>query len=356
MKHSRPPSQRGAAALIVTLMLFLAMALAALALGRHLVFGHRASANQARATQAFEAAEAGLEWAQAQLNSTQRIGADCQPSADPAATTFSERYLGIDRGTGVVAASALRQSCVRTASGWSCSCPAAGPAVLVAPGGNVVAPAFSLQFQPATRAGALRVSATGCTSLAGACVPGSATATDATARTETTLALFAGLRTPPTAVLTTRDALSQTGDQFFAATFGIDKARWKNQSVVARISCGADCSRAVADAVAAGSALIWIEGDLTLVGPVTLGSVAQPVVIVASGAARIDGAATITGALYAASITLSGAGTAVQGAVLNEGAYAGPASPDFRLDADVLAALTHQTGSFTRVSGSWRDF
>src|SRR6266571_8446311 len=80
MNHTPLKSQRGGAALIVTLMLFLAMALAAFAVNRHLVFEQRSAANQARATQAFEAAEAGLEWAQAQLNSTQRIGTDCQPS------------------------------------------------------------------------------------------------------------------------------------------------------------------------------------------------------------------------------------------------------------------------------------
>ena len=88
MKHTSAHSQHGGAALIVTLLLFLAMALAAFALNRHLVFEQRSAANQARATQAFEAAEAGLEWAQAQLNSTQRIGADCRPSTDAAASSF----------------------------------------------------------------------------------------------------------------------------------------------------------------------------------------------------------------------------------------------------------------------------
>jgi len=356
MNHTALNSQRGGAALIVTLMLFLAMALAAFAVNRHLVFEQRSAANQARATQAFEAAEAGLEWAQAQLNSSQRIGADCQPSTDPAATTFRERYLSLDRATGVVTPNALQPSCVRGANGWSCACPAAGAAMLNAPSGSTPAPAFSLQFQPAGRAGAVRIGASGCTSLAGACLPGSTIAADATAHTEVTLALFAGLRTPPVAALTTRDAAGQTADQFFAANFGIDKATWTNQSVVARVTCGTDCGAAIAEAVAAGSALIWIDGELVLTGPLTIGSAAQPVVIVSSGAARLDGAVMVIGAVYAASMTLSSASTIVQGAVISEGPYAGPTAPDFRHDADVLAALAHQTGSFARVSGSWRDF
>jgi len=356
MKQDTPDSQRGGAALIVTLMLFLAMALAAFAVNRHLVFEQRSSANQARATQAFEAAEAGLEWAQAQLNSTQRIGADCLPSADPAAPSFRERHLGIDAATGAITPAALNPSCVRTGSGWSCSCPVTGPATPSAPTGTDAAPAFSLRFEPAGRAGAVRIGASGCTSLAGACLPGSLTTADATAHTEVTLALFAGLRVPPAAALTTRDTAVQSADRFFAATFGVDKATWQRQPVVLRLRCEVDCGAAIHDAIEAGSTLFWIEGDLTLTAPVTLGSATRPVVIVASGAARLDGAVTIAGAVYAASVSVGSASALVQGAVLNEGSYAGPASPDFRHDASVLAALTHHTGSWVRVSGSWRDF
>ena len=153
MKHSLRNHQRGGATLIVTVMLFLAMALAAFAVNRHLVFEQRSAANQARATQAFEAAEAGLEWGQAQLNSTQRIDATCQPSTDPSARTFRERMLSIDRGTGMVTVAALRPSCVRTAGGWSCSCPIDGPATPSAPNSTEPAPAFALQFQAGARAG-----------------------------------------------------------------------------------------------------------------------------------------------------------------------------------------------------------
>jgi Tfp pilus assembly protein PilX len=351
-----PHSQRGGAALIVTLMLFLALSLAALALNRHLVFEQRSAANQARATQAFEAAEAGLEWAQAQLNDPERIGADCKPSSDTTATSFRQRYLSIDRVTGAVTPSAVRASCVRTAAGWSCSCPASGPVVLTAPAGNALAPVFSVRFEPGPRAGTMHLVSNGCTALAGACAPGSAGTPDAAAHTEATLTLFAGLRTPPAAALTSRNAPTHTSDQFFATIFGVDKATWQNQPTVSRVACSTDCGGAIADAIAAGHALIWIDGDLALTGPLTLGSTAQPIVIVANGTARLDGPVTIVGAVYAAALALTGTSATVQGAVLNEGLYAGPASPDFRLDPAVLAILAHQTGSFVRVSGSWRDF
>ena len=209
---------------------------------------------------------------------------------------------------------------------------------------------------PSKNFGKICSGVSGCTSLAGACQPGSTATADATARTEVTLVLFAGVRTPPGAALTTRDAASQTTDQFFAAMFGIDKAAWQRQPVVVRLRCDVDCGPAIHDAIAAGSTLIWVDGDLTLTAPVTLGSATQPVVIAAGGAARLDGSVTIVGTVYAASVSLGSASAIVQGAVLNEGAYAGPASPDFRHDSAVLATLTHHTGSFVRVSGSWRDF
>ena len=74
MRYSPPPrTQRGAAALIVTLLLFLALALLAFGMNRHLLIEQRSATNHARAAQAFEAAEAGLDWAQGALNDTRPV-------------------------------------------------------------------------------------------------------------------------------------------------------------------------------------------------------------------------------------------------------------------------------------------
>ena len=414
--------QRGAAALIVTMLLFFAMILAAVFVNRNLVFEQRTSANQYRSTQAFEAAEAGLEWALAQLNSNQRIGADCLPSADPAATSFRARYLSYSAAASTFApltwsnagaATALQPSCVRSGGGWACSCPASGQAALDAPAGSGAAFAFTVQFQASTKPGVVRVAATGCTDLAGACRPGTTTSAGATARIEAVFGLFAGLRTPPAAALTTRGAVNadtaalgvhnadpesgiaihagaaiaaslvrltppagastagslvsndaalagQSADQLFASFFGIDKARWKNQPVVTRLSCGG-CSAALADAIAAAGAnpLLWIDGDLTLDGPLSLGSPQQPVVIVVNGAARLSGAVRLHGLIYSSALrwdATGGPGALLRGAAISETDYTGDAAPDLFYDRELLAALTGNTGTFTRVSGSWRDF
>ena len=415
-------SQRGAAALIVTLLLLFAMLLAAAFANRHLVFEQRSAANQARSTQAFEAAEAGLEWASAQLNANQRIGADCLPGTDPTATSFRSRYLDIARGTGVITpltwfqgstAIALQAACVRSGGGWSCSCPAQGLPTLPAPAGTAPAAAFLLRFMPAAKAGVVRLSATGCTSLAGACLAGATTRADASAKLEVALGLVGGLRTPPAATVTVRGAFdagsatlglhnpdpatglsvnaggsinaaqarlttpagaSKAGalvgndsalaalsaDRFFASTFGVDKAAWKSQPAVTRIDCAVDCSAALVAAIAAAAdgALIHVEGDLTLTGPLTLGTAQRPVAIVVSGALHFDGAVALTGVLHAGALqwTNTSGGAFVRGALLAEAGYQGNGAPELFYDAAVLDLLTYRTGSFARVNGSWRDF
>ena len=95
MGSNRPPrSQRGAAALGVTMLLLFVLALVVAMAHRNLLFEQRSSANQLRSTRAFEAAEAGLEWAQALLNRPGAIGADCESdSAEPGDTSLRDRML-----------------------------------------------------------------------------------------------------------------------------------------------------------------------------------------------------------------------------------------------------------------------
>lgn len=414
--------QRGVAALVVVLVLLFAMVLVAAFANRNLVFEQRSSANQYRAAQAFEAAEGGIEWALAQLNANQRIGTDCLPSADPTASSFRSRYLAIAAQTGVLTPTRwnnagtptpLRVSCTRADDGWACSCPAQGLPTLSAPAGSTPAAAFTVQFMPAGKPGVVRMIANGCTSLAGACVAGTTGRADASARIEVTLGLVAGLRTPPAATVTTRagfDAGSATiglhnpdpasgiavnaggaidapaarltppagasasgllaandaalaalpADRFFAAYFGVDKAAWRAQPAVTRVSCTVDCAAVLGAAVAAAgdAALIQVDGDLLLAGPITLGSAQRPVAIVVSGTARFDGAVGLTGLLYASAVHWNQtAGAAfVRGALLSEAGYQGNGAPELFYDPLALGALKHATGSFARVNGSWRDF
>ena len=122
--------QRGVAALIVTLMLFFAMVMTAVFVNRNLLVEQHSAVNHTRATQAFEAAEAGLQWAIAQLNNPQRLGADCMLSTAAGASAFRARHLRADTRSGRFTTaewsdagivSPLQASCVRAADGWACS-------------------------------------------------------------------------------------------------------------------------------------------------------------------------------------------------------------------------------------------
>ena len=417
-----PRRQRGAAALIVTMVLFFAMLLVAAFANRNLVFEQRTSTNQYRSTQAFEAAEAGLEWATAQLNSTQRIGADCLPTTDPAAPLFRERYLSRQSGTtgfsgatwnnGAVA-TPLQPSCVRADAGWNCSCPSQGQPTLAAPAGTGIHPAFTLQFLAGGKPGIVRVVSAGCTSLAGVCVPGATSATDASARVEVALGLLPALGTPPAAALTARGRVNTPAalgvhnpdaasggvavhaggaisapqlrvtppagspvangwvandpalaalvpDRFFSAYFGLDKAGWKNQAMVQQLNCAGNCTAALLDAVnaAGGSPMVWVNGDLVVDGPVALGSPQHPIVLVVDGTAQFNGAVRLHGVLYSAAMSWNNAtqGALLRGALITEGDVQGSGAPDIFYDAGVLAVLKSSGGSFARINGSWRDF
>lgn len=312
-----PGPQRGAAALVVTLALFVVMTLVAGIANRNHVFELRASANQVRAAQAFEAAEAGVEWAIAMLNGMRPLDDHCA-LASSGGVPFRERFLAVDTTTGAQAPIRWNRgsisvpnqaACVRLPGGWSCSCPSAAPPALPAVAAAVdPAPAFIVHFESGPTPGTLRLLSTGCSAPAGECAPGSSTDPDATARVEVTLGLLPGLAQLPAAALNARAAVnagnaaiglhnpdpgsggvaahaggsvhapnarltgapgaspSQTvvdgddtlrslgADQLFATLFGLAKPLWREQAAVAHLACDGECGPALMQALGHGTA------------------------------------------------------------------------------------------------------
>jgi Tfp pilus assembly protein PilX len=422
-KAAAPPSasrQNGVAALAVTMILFFVMVLGVAFVNRNLVFEQRASANQYRSTQAFEAAEAGLEWALAQLNRHQRIGADCLPSADAAATSFRSSRLAYDATTAALvpttwldgaAAQPLRATCVRDGAGWRCSCPASGHPAMAASGTSSVA--FSVFFEPTGRPGLVRATAFGCSSLGGPCAAGAATPTDASARIQVLLGLLPALRTAPSAALTVHDGIDAdsaafgahnddavsgglaihaggavrasqarlsgpaggiaphtvasndaalsalTSGRFFASYFGLDPAAWARQPRVRRFVCSGDCTAALLARIADDPepSLVHVEGDLLMAGPAVLGSPDRPVAVVVAGAVHLQGDVAVNGLLYGSGATWTGSGS-------NAGVR-GAVVLDGSYQGDATPQFVYDAavlarlkgaGLFTHVSGSWKDF
>ena len=420
--------QRGAATLVVTLVLMFAMILAAYFLNRNMALEQRLAANQVQAAQAFEAAEAGLEWATAQLNNPQKLGANCQASNTTSAQSFRASRVGFDTSTGMhtprtwnqaAAVMPLQAVCVRNVAqdtGWDCSCPASGHPSVTTTAANTsnAASAFVVSLMPTALPGQLRVVAQGCTSHAGVCKPGSNSKAETTAQVQQIVALVGGLASAPSAALTvlgnvnttaalglhtfTRAAVHAGGavtasnarislaaggvaslaivDQdpalrilnearFFTRLFGMDAATWSSQNTVRMVVCSsaatANCNAALSDAVTStdGPVLLWVEGDLSLSGPLVLGSAAQPVLLIVNGSASLDGGVQIHGLLHASRLEWNDNGTGagrVLGAVTSASDYSGSGSPDLIFNAATLRLLKINSGSFARVAGSWKDF
>ncbi len=203
--------QRGAATLIVVMVLFFIMAMMAAYANRNLLFEQRIASNYYRAGVALEVADSGLDWALTQLNGG-NINAQCLPNNIPV-TSFKDRYLEIDPATRKITPRQIAGTvadCVHVdGKGWTCQCPAVDTwtAAPAAPQANTMQPSFQISFrvEPSDPAGVVRVQSDGCTSSSiNECINADA-AIDASlgqAKVIAQLALVSALKMPPATPLT----------------------------------------------------------------------------------------------------------------------------------------------------------
>ncbi len=142
-----------------------------------------------------------------------------------------------------------------------------------------------------------------------------------------------------------------TADRFFESWFGADKAFIKKASSV--IACNGDCSSAVA---AAGSRVIWLEGNARLSNG-TLGTNTAPVVIIASGGLQLTGSVRVSGMVYSMatqteSHLISGR---LDGALIAENNLLVQDGGVFTYSPVALQAAQSRLGVFVPVPGSWGD-
>ncbi|MEO8155448.1 MAG: PilX N-terminal domain-containing pilus assembly protein [Rhizobacter sp.] len=388
MKTSPLAAQRGVGTIVMSLLLVFAILLSVAFANRSMLFEAKTSANQYRAAQAYEAAEAGLDWAIAQLNSDTPIGDDCLPSTDAAAIALRARTLDD-----------VQAACMQSGAGWSCHCPASGSPRLAEVEGNTIG--FStrisaasqpdlLQLTSTGRSGSVAVNSTqvlvgrlpGLDSLPTAALtvrgaPIFALATFGLHHTDPTsggLTLHSGgpvdstplqlagpPGSPPAASVFAADrALAELSpDGLFASLFRMSKPAWREQPTVREVSCESACDTALAQATAGSASpqLIWLRGGLRLDTPITLGTATHPVLLVVDGPIEFHAKATVHGLIYGiASSWVDIAGASIDGAVVIEGDLQASGASQIHHDASALQALHDHTGTYARVPGSWRDF
>lgn len=208
MTFPRRERQRGAATLLVTMVLLFSTSIIMLYLNRSILFEQKTSANQMRSTSALEMAEAGMEWATGMLNTAYDIDANCA-LLTTTNISFRRKYVQTQWGTGtatatdVAPATTTYPGCKVNGNMVTCGCPdvpASGSATAAL--GTEVLPGFTAAFSATSDPEAVRVVATGCTAQAGACTPATAGNSDATATISSILKLRPLLRAAPASPLT----------------------------------------------------------------------------------------------------------------------------------------------------------
>lgn len=232
--HSQPRrAQRGAASLFVALVLLLGGTIMAFFANRSFIFEQRTSANQYRATKAFELAEAGAEWALGKLNERLPLaaGSSCATGGAATAATFLTRFApqqaagsACSASAGVVGVGCLVANTVNTPG---CRIDSAGVAVCECPTGAPVAsllgaPAadeqgrFGVRFAPVPGDGsAVEIISRGCVNTVGntACDPMDTTVqSDATATVRQIVKIVPSVPSGPAAALTTGSATVTGGN------------------------------------------------------------------------------------------------------------------------------------------------
>ena len=369
---SRPLGQRGSAALTVVMLLLFSAALVALYLNRNLLVDQRNSANQMRTTLALEAAEAGVEWATAMINSPVLIDAQCK-RLDTAPASFRKRYVttGLPALSGVKSANSAHPGCRLTTAGLNCSCPAVTGGKDYAQLGSTEEPSFSVSFEDVEdHPDSVRVISRGCTGASGACNPNTYASADATARVTVVLKLkpmqvpaspfvcgldceitgsynIVNTDVPTNGVLfdagrtvkigkgvtlstlqgaPVRNAIV-TGDETLASLvaadpdckkslvfrdyFGKSIDSYRTDPTTKQLSCGStsDCETQLKDAYKAGWRAFYFNSDLQLSGNGTFGSAQEPVMIVTPHAMDIRGDWDIFGVMYSNSADINAGGT-----------------------------------------------
>ena len=200
--------QRGAATLLVTMILLLSTSIVMLYLNRSILFEQKTSVNQMRSTMALEMAEAGMEWATGMLNDPQDIDTACN-LLSTTNISFRRKYVQTKWGaatnptTDVMPATTTYPGCKISGNTRTCNCPAV-PATgsATAALGSAVLPGFTAAFSATSDPEAVRIIVTGCTAQDGACTPATIENSDATATISTILKLRPLLRASPASPLT----------------------------------------------------------------------------------------------------------------------------------------------------------
>lgn len=380
--------QQGLGTLSMCLVLLTVLGLGATWAARQLASAQRVAANDLRGAAAAEAAEAGIAWTIAMLN-TGRVDDRCRPAADasgdsiPGAITpergpagFRERFLQVaadgyfrprsatatastsssaSTGTGASSAGGERladwlASCVNTGPlRWLCRCGGEGGNASSGSEPTAALPMFSIRFADGGAGGLLKLLVRACSDHASDC-ENLSDGPRGVAEVSQQLALLSALRRPP-------QASTLEGPGTFMQLFGMPPARYRSQPAVTRLRCDADCGPLLAQALARGRRLLWIDGDARISALPASAAEGPPLVLIATGRLDLSTSGALRGLLYARDGVRwhppVGTAASLQGALASDGVIDQAPQVTVAHDADVLQQIKRRMGSYLPVPGGW---
>ncbi|MEY2690484.1 MAG: hypothetical protein RL375_4684 [Pseudomonadota bacterium] len=401
------------------LVMLLGVTLMLLYLNRALMFEQRSAALLWREALAFEAAEAGRQWALASLNLDRSIDTACRPSTSPGTPgpSLRERLLSRDNSSGLWLATTVQAGCaLGTDTTWSCHCPLTGTAQPVLPTGVAQASSFAVSLRNGARPGSLVLESRGCVGAGLTC--DDAHRGDAQAVVRVDLAAVRAAPEAPAATLVAGGSVTLVGpvslvnaepqqgglavdaggdisadaqvqllgppgatgtlvsmandprwlgptgtasspDEFFSAHFGLARPRYRELPSLTRVDCNGVCDASGVDtALAAGARAVWVDGALAI-GAVHWGSADRPILLIVGGPLTIQGPARLHALVYSLSVAWSNSDAdpaTLRGALITETTAHVQGQVALAYDMTVLAKVVQAGALYAQVPGSWHDF
>jgi len=378
-------SQTGAATLITSLIMLVAMTIITIFAARSALMEQKIYANEFRAKQAFEAAQAGLDYGISYVLA--EGGAD--KDADDVIDTFALRTLTnsadyqitlTDNG-GVNSTQTLVESTGRSdddsATATISQLVVTFPALPTTPGnpvtarglvnvsgtGDIVNPEGSSTIWSGSTN--INFSGSGTTQIHDPSVPANDYSQPPVESSNS-----GGLG--PDIISGDTNLSTLTGDQFFENFMGTDKASFKNSGSVREVA-PADAGNlynAVNDGLdLARDEIVWVDGNMSLSGShvgctVDPGGSADcatanidPIILVVDGDLTINGNLRIYGVIYVTGNIVNANGTAsIDGAAIVEGDVSGTGTLDITYNSSIVNEAANIARVAGNLAGSWRDF
>lgn len=375
-RMSLPRCERGAATLVTAIILLVAITLMTFASARVSVMEQKMSANDYRAKQAFEAAQAGIEHAIAVLNdpttkatfiadnvnnSTNAEGSDGFIDTTVALPARLEGAGNVSRYNVTFANTVMGKfTAIQITSTGTVGDPNP-PAI-------IDAQATVTQLIRASGPGGLPpepIVNLGDTVLGGSANIINNTATGPAAgraiRSGGEVKVCGGSRVTTgdgTSGISKNDSelAAMTGDQFFSKTFSASKEAIKSQALQytpETCRCRGNYNTLLNGVQ---GQIIWITGEMQLNSGTVVGSPSAPVIIIVEGAQpQINGGATIYGMIYTiGNWNNNGAGNmTLHGSAVTEGNFSTNGNPTFQYNESVAENIKSTRYPYSKVNGGW---